>query len=133
VSRAGRADLLPALLRDWGEFLEPMPDGRSYDTIGECWGWGTHAHAWSCTPLKDLVMYVLGVTPSVVGCKVMRVAPRLGDLDRAEGRVPTPYGLVWVRAEPTQVSLDSPVPVDLDRGDGVVERLPAGRHTRSLS
>ena len=99
VARAGRADLLPALLRDWAEFLAPTPDGRTYDTIGECWGWGTHAHAWSCTPIKDLVMYVLGVTPSVVGCTVVRVAPRLGDLDWAEGEVPTPYGLVWVRAD----------------------------------
>ncbi len=133
VARAGRSDLLPALLRDWSEFLEPTADGRTYDTIGECWGWGTHAHAWSCTPIKDLVMHVLGVTPSVPGCTVVRVAPHLGDLDWAEGRVPTPYGLVWVRADRTQVSVDSPVPVDLQGRDGGVERLSAGRHTRVLA
>ena len=133
VARAGRSDLLPALLRDWAEFLEPTPDGRTYDTIGECWGWGTHAHAWSCTPIKDLVMHVLGVTPSAPGCTVVRVAPHLGDLDWAEGRVPTPYGLVWVRADRTQVSMDSPVPVDLQVRDGGVERLSAGRHTRMLA
>lgn len=132
VARAGRADLLPALLRDWTEFLAPTPEGRTYDTIGECWGWGTHAHAWSCTPVKDLVMHVLGVTPSVAGCTVVRVAPHLGDLDWAEGRVPTPYGLVRVRAERTRVSLDSPVPIDLLGRDGTVEHLPAGRHIRSL-
>jgi hypothetical protein len=78
-------------------------------------------------------MHVLGVTPSVPGCTVVRVASQLGDLDRAEGKVPTPYGLVWVRADRRQVSLDSPVPVDLHRSDCAVERLSAGRHTRQLT
>ena len=78
-------------------------------------------------------MHVLGVTPSVPGCTVVRVAPHLGDLDWAEGRVPTPYGLVWVRADRTQVSVDSPVPVDLQGRDGGVERLSAGLHTRVLA
>ena len=38
-----------------------------YDTFGECWGWGTPVHAWSATPIRDLVWHVLGVTPAEPG------------------------------------------------------------------
>src|SRR5262249_11146611 len=54
VVQAGRADILPDLHRRWAEFLV---DG--YDTIGECWGWGTHVHGWSCAPTRDLLFYTL--------------------------------------------------------------------------
>ena len=49
-----------------------------YDTIGECWGYGTHVHGWSCTPTKDMIFYTLGVTPAEPGYTVARIAPRLG-------------------------------------------------------
>jgi len=47
VAQAGKADRLPDLYRRWSEFLV-----EGYDTIGECWGWGTHVHGWGCTPLQ---------------------------------------------------------------------------------
>jgi alpha-L-rhamnosidase len=50
VAQAGKADRLPDLYPRWSEFLV---DG--YDTIGECWGWGTHVHGWSCTPTRDMI------------------------------------------------------------------------------
>ena len=124
VARAGAADRLPGLCRQWAVFLR---DG--YDTIGENWRRGTHVHGWSCTPTKDLVFYTLGVTPAEPGYAVARIAPRLGDLTWAEGAVPTPCGLIHVRAEAGSLAIESPVPVVVDLPGQAPRRLPAGRHT----
>jgi alpha-L-rhamnosidase len=123
VALAGEADLLPELYRRWSQFLV---DG--YDTIGECWGWGTHVHGWSCTPTKDMVFYTLGVTPAEPGYIVARIAPRLGSLAWAKGKVPTPHGLITVHATAERITVDSPVPVILDLEGQPPQTLPAGRH-----
>src|SRR5262249_28318461 len=123
VALAGEAGRLPDLYQRWSQFLV-----NGYDTIGECWGWGTHVHGWSCTPTKDMVFYTLGVTPAEPGYTVARIAPRLGRLQWAEGTVPTPHGLISVRAEPGKVSVDSPVPVIVDLPGQAPQKLPAGKH-----
>jgi alpha-L-rhamnosidase len=123
VAEAGMADRLPDLYRRWSQFLK---DG--YDTIGECWGWGTHVHGWSSTPTKDLVFYTLGVTPAEPGYAAARIAPRLGSLAWAEGKVPTPHGLIRVRADKAGVTVDSPIPVIVDLPGKAPQRLPAGTH-----
>jgi alpha-L-rhamnosidase len=74
-------------------------------------GVGTPVHAWSATPTKDLVWYVLGVTPAEPGYGTVQVAPRPGAIERLAGAVPTPHGLVRVEVEHGQVRVDSPVPV----------------------
>jgi hypothetical protein len=127
VAKAGLADRLPDLYRRWSEFLV---DG--YDTIGECWGWGTHVHGWSCTPTKDMIFYTLGVTPAEPGYASARVAPRLGTLAWAEGTVPTPYGPIHVRAEKERVTIDSPVPVRVDLPGQAPQSLPAGQHALEM-
>jgi alpha-L-rhamnosidase len=123
VAQAGLADRLPELYQRWAGFLV-----NGYDTIGECWGWGTHVHGWSCTPTKDMIFYTLGVTPAAPGYTAARVAPRLGGLAWAEGKVPTPFGLISVRAEPGKVTVDSPVPVVVDLPGQPQQQLPAGQH-----
>jgi len=123
VALAGEAERLPELYRRWSQFLV---DG--YDTIGECWGWGTHVHGWSCTPTKDMIFYTLGVTPAEPGYTVARVAPRLGSLAWAKGSVPTPHGLITVHATAEQVTVDSPVPFILDLEGQAPQTLPAGHH-----
>jgi len=123
VAKAGLADLLPGLCRRWSMFLT-----GGYDTIGENWNWGTHVHGWSCTPTKDMIFYTLGVTPAEPGYTTARIAPRLGDLQWAEGKVPTPHGLISVHAEPGKVSVDSPVPVIVDLPGMTPQSLPAGVH-----
>ena len=123
VAAAGKADLLPGLYRRWSQFLV---DG--YDTIGECWEEGTHVHGWSCTPTKDMVFYTLGVTPAEPGYAAARIAPRLGGLAWAEGQVPTPHGLIAVRATDKGVTIDSPVPVVVDLEGQASKKLPAGHH-----
>lgn len=123
VAQAGRADLLIELVRRWEQFLV---DG--YDTFGECWGWGTPVHGWSSTPTRDLVSYVLGVTPDEPGFTRVRIAPRPGRLTQLAGAVPTPHGLVEVRVTGSDAHISSPVPVVVVREDGEETVLPPGSH-----
>lgn len=123
VARAGRAEMLVDLVRRWNQFLV---DG--YDTFGECWGWGTPVHGWSSTPTRDLVGYVLGITPAAPGFAKVRVAPRPGRLRELSGAVPTPCGLVEVRITGSQAHIASPVPVLVVREDGSETELPPGAH-----
>ena len=123
VAMAGKADILPDLYTRWSAFLT-----NGYDTIGEDWLHGTHVHGWSCTPTKDMVFYTLGVTPAEPGYTVARIAPRLGRLAWAEGDVPTPHGLIHVRATATGVTVDSPVPVIIELPGKSAQALPAGKH-----
>ena len=55
------------------------------------------SHAWSAHPNYGLLATVLGVRPASAGFRTVRVAPSLGPLRRAEGRVPHPRGDVDVR------------------------------------
>lgn len=127
VALGGRAGDLVTLMRRWSQFLV---DG--YDTFGECWGWGTPVHGWSSAPTRDLVAYVLGVTPAAPGFTVTRVAPALGTLERASGAVPTPHGYVRVDVEGSAVTVSSPVPVVFVHADGSEEELAAGDHALTL-
>ena len=121
VARAGRAERLIDLVRRWETFLV---DG--YDTFGECWTWGTPVHGWSATPTRDLVAYVLGVTPDRPGFTRARIAPRPGPLHELAGALPTPHGLLEVRITGAEAQIDSPVPVVLVREDGSELELDAG-------
>jgi len=123
VAMSGKAERLLDLYPDWSQFLT-----SGYDTIGEDWRHGTHVHGWSSTPTKDLIFYTLGVTPAEPGYTVARIAPRLGNLKWAEGKVPTPHGLISVRVELGRVSIDSPVPVIVDLPEQAPRSLPAGKH-----
>jgi len=54
-------------------------------------------HGWASGPTPWLTAHVLGITVEAPGCKVVRIAPHLGDLKFAEGSFPTPYGLISVK------------------------------------
>jgi len=123
VVEAGLANKLPELYRRWSQYLT-----NGYDTIGECWGWGTHVHGWSCTPTKDMVFYTLGVTPAEPGYTTARIAPRLGELEWAKGSVPTPHGLIEVDVKGDRVLVNSPIPFVLDLEGKSAQQFPAGKH-----
>jgi hypothetical protein len=55
------------------------------------------SHAWSAHPNYGLLATVLGVRPAEPGFRSVRIAPHLGPLTRAEGRVPHPLGAIDVR------------------------------------
>lgn len=56
-------------------------------------------HGWATGPTPWLSKYVLGITPLEPGFKKTQIKPFLGNLDWAEGTVPTPFGQIFVRHE----------------------------------
>jgi hypothetical protein len=107
LARAGRADLVAVLCRDWSVFLD-----AGETSWPECWVGGTRCHGWSSTPTRDLIVHTVGITPAEPGYASVRVAPALGSLEWARATVPTPHGPVTVeaRADGT-VEIDAPMPV----------------------
>jgi alpha-L-rhamnosidase len=107
LARAGRADLIADLCRDWQVFVD-----RGETSWPECWTGGTRCHGWSSTPTMDLIVHVLGISPAEPGFGSVRVQPALGGLDWARATVPTPLGPLTVEAHADgSVEIDSPVPV----------------------
>ena len=86
---------------DWLENAAPIdalvPEGKR-DIHGDfgayCYVGFRHSlcHGWASGPTSWLSRHVLGVEVVEPGCKVVRIAPNLGDLEWAEGSFPTPYG-----------------------------------------
>jgi alpha-L-rhamnosidase len=92
VRQAGLADRYVERLAPWRQMLAlgltsvpENPEPTRSDT-----------HAWSAHPLYGLLATVLGVRPASPGFRTVLVAPALGPLRRAEGRVPHPAGDVDV-------------------------------------
>jgi hypothetical protein len=63
----------------------------------------------------------------------MRITIDMGNLEWAEGKVPTPHGLISVRVEPDRVKLDSPVPVILELPGQPACELTPGEYEISIS
>jgi hypothetical protein len=53
-------------------------------------------HAWSASPVYELLATVCGVEPGSPGFKTVRIEPHLGPLQRAAGVVPHPAGPIRV-------------------------------------
>jgi len=121
---AGRAGRVATLCRDWEELID-----RSPATWSETWFGGSRCHGWSSTPTRDLIVYTLGIVPAEPGCRRIRIAPDLGDLEWAHAAVPTPYGPVTVRADRQSIHIETPVPVDVVGSGGNITRCGAGRYT----
>jgi hypothetical protein len=115
---AGRSGLIAHLCLDWCVALE-----RSATSWTETWYGGTVSHGWSSTPTRDLIVYVLGISPAAPGFGTARIEPALGHLDWARGAAPTPYGLIEVHATRDWLEVRSPVPFETSG-----ERYRAGHH-----
>jgi hypothetical protein len=79
----------------------------------ECYGWASGPTAW-------LSQHVLGVQTLEPGFQRVRVAPRLGRLEWAEGSYPTPLGPIKVRHEKqadgtVQSNVQAPEDVGVER------------------
>ena len=53
-------------------------------------------HAWSASPMYDLLATVCGIVPASPGFKTIRIAPALGNLTFVKGIVPHPQGNIIV-------------------------------------
>lgn len=82
-------------LKDWVNMLElnctTWCESLDYPR-SEC-------HGWSAVPLYELSAIVLGVNPISNGFKIARINPQINHLDYAKGKVPTPYGDIYVSWE----------------------------------
>ena len=104
LCRSGREkDVFDALLADDDRSWLGMLDFGA--TMGmEAWNLKVKPnldvnHSWVAVPLHFIVRWVLGVNPTAPGWEDVVVTPHLGPLAWAEGDVPTPRGIVHVRAE----------------------------------
>lgn len=77
-------------------------------------------HGWSAVPAYFANSIVLGVTPLSPGFKTFRVSPFAGNLTRASGSVPTPYGKIQVA---WTLSQDGKMHVEVDAPEGTEPRI----------
>ncbi|HEV8605948.1 MAG TPA: alpha-L-rhamnosidase C-terminal domain-containing protein, partial [Tepidisphaeraceae bacterium] len=91
-----REEAIRIIREKWGEMIE-----QGATTFWEVWEptFQSRCHAWSASPVYHLSQQVLGVMPVEVGWKRVRIAPWMGKLDFARGRVPTPLGVIKVEWE----------------------------------
>lgn len=138
LSRAGRNEDALRLLRGyWGGMLAEGattfweaydPHWPKQDFHANLYADGNHGyyvslcHGWSSGPTSWLTERVLGVRPTSGGFVTAEIAPDLGDLRWAEGNVPTPRGLLHVRAQKQGSSLD--VRVTLPPGVAATVSIP---------
>lgn len=71
-------------------------------------------HAWSASPVYEMLATVLGIEPASPGFASVRIEPHLGSLKHAEGRMPHPKGDIIVHLERADKSLRANV--DLPAG-----------------
>ena len=79
----------------------------------------SHCHGWSAAPVVFLTQWVLGVRPLEPGYRKVLVAPKVGELMWATGRVPIPGGIVevyWKRQgkKGFEIEVTSPAPVRIE-------------------
>ncbi|MDR1667384.1 MAG: alpha-L-rhamnosidase [Bacteroidales bacterium] len=90
---------------DWMENAagidELVPEGKKdihADFGAYCYEKLRHSlcHGWASGPTAWLSEHVLGVQVADAGCKTLRIAPHLGNLQWVEGSFPTPFGVVKI-------------------------------------
>jgi hypothetical protein len=57
------------------------------------------SHAWSAHPNYHLLATLLGIRPAEPGFRSVAIAPALGPLRRASGKVPHPNGIISVQLQ----------------------------------
>lgn len=62
-------------------------------------------HAWSASPVYELLATVCGVEPASPGFRTVRIEPNLGRLKRVDGAVPHPSGMIRLALKRTGGSL----------------------------
>ena len=122
LARGGRMDRVLEVLR---ERFAPMLRGGT-GTLWEMWcgkrgpfqgveiDCFSLCHGWSANMLYLAPTYLLGVEPLEDGYHTFRCAPQLGDLDFAQGAVPTPAGVIevsWTNG-PREFTLSIAMPPD---------------------
>lgn len=130
--QAGCYDLFWAQLNHWKDVLRwnftTFPEVPSPDCRSDC-------HAWSASPLYELLACVLGVQPGAPGFRSLILRPHPGPLPRAAGRACAGDQMVDVRWEvrPNQrlhleFTLERPLPVTIHWPNGTIQELGLQHH-----
>jgi hypothetical protein len=95
----------------------------------------SRCHAWSASPVYHLSQQILGVVPTDVGWKRIRIAPLPLKLEFARGVVPSPLGPIsveWERAGEDQLAVSADIPSGMNADFigplGEIRTLSAGSH-----
>lgn len=112
---------LSELRRTWGWMIDPLHDtpGTAWEAIGRFGSidgyqqqFTSMASGWSAGAAPALTSWVLGLRPTSAGFATFDALPHPGDVQWAQGAVPTPAGLVrlsWRRTGARwQLRLDAP-------------------------
>lgn len=97
----GYAELaLKSIAREWGDMLEAgvTTCTESFNSKTE-WKTRSVSHAWSASPAYYMITELLGVKPTKPGFAEFTVEPCKNSLSFAKGKVPTPYGEIYVEWE----------------------------------
>lgn len=126
LATVGRYERSFELWDRWRGFVElnvsTWPEG-DFQPRSEC-------HAWSAIPLAEFPCEILGVQPAEPGYRQIRIAPQIGQLSWARGKVATPRGLVtvdWrlVGRHGFEIEVDGPagVSIELTMPDGAIHEI----------
>lgn len=83
--------------------IDEMPQTGKADVHGDfgkfCYRQFRHSlcHGWASGPTAFMSRHILGVYPVIPGYRKVRLHPNLGALSFAEGKIPTPLGVIDVR------------------------------------
>lgn len=121
------AEALQRIRKYWGDIVK-----TGHPTIWEAGihehgknafqGDGSMCHGFATSPINFYQNTILGIEPLAPGFTTFKVAPEALDLSFAEGRVPTPYGNIFIRWEREQDNLQ----VELRVPSGTVAKLSNG-------
>jgi len=105
------AGAFDCIRRTWSHYLDHDPNSTFWEWVGPD-GTPENSYASLCHGVSGgisaaMTAKILGVEPTEPGFRAYRVRPQPGDLDWAEGAVPTPQGPLYVSFE-------------RDRGSGIV-------------
>jgi alpha-L-rhamnosidase len=98
LKKAGLADLYLDQLSDWHDAIAAGLTTFPENPIGNTSVVGTRSdcHAWSASPLFDLLTTVAGIEPAEPGFKSVSIEPALGRLKWIRARMPHPLGDIVV-------------------------------------
>jgi hypothetical protein len=90
MKKAGLGEQYVSMLQPWRQMLDmglTTFAERPEPTRSDC-------HAWSASPNYDLLATVAGIEPASPGFKSVKIAPHLGSLQWAEGKMPHTSGTI---------------------------------------
>jgi hypothetical protein len=119
--------------KEWGKMLE-----WGATTWWEQWEpKASFCHGWSSGPTCFLQSEILGVRPAKPGWEEILIAPHPAGLQWADGKVPTPHGVISVRWEAggefaVQAEIPAPAIVTVPRMKNGVVTINVGRENRPV-